>query len=152
MTRRRLVTLMVASAAIAGCGNSGSNGITPTAYRTKINSLCAANNAKIDALPGNTGNSLAGLKEEDAIIVDTLAKIKAVTPPSSLSSEVNTWIGVVDQESALATQTIDALQAGSLAKAKSLATKVASLNPQDHHNATSIGLSSCAATATPHGS
>lgn len=149
----RYVALLstVALATLAGCGSSKS-GTSAASYTTQVNALCATNNAQIKALPKSDENSLAGIEKLDSIATTTLAKIKAIAPPSSISSGANKWLGVVVQEEADAGEIINDLKTGKTSAVQSLGSKASALDAQTNGDAKSIGLSSCAVSAQPSGS
>jgi len=149
MTRRAAATLAILLG-ITGCGGSGS--ITPATYRAKVNKLCATGNAQIEALPANSVNSIAGIERLDAIANATLRRIKTITPPSSISSAVHTWLGTLDRASSDTGQIITALRAGQTTQAATLGGQVAAVNPQSNTEAKAAGLDSCASDAIPRGS
>lgn len=152
MTRRRAVALSIFAVVLAGCGSSSSSsGVSESSYRDQVNKLCANNNAQIKALPASTANSVSGLSQINDMSQKTLSEIKSVTPPSSLSSDVNSWLGVIDQEATLANQIIAALKAGNINQAKSLASQAQSLDTQGNSKASALGLSDCAVSAQPSG-
>src|SRR5581483_3446777 len=131
--------------------SSSGGGLSPPQYRAKVNALCAANNAQIKALPAGTQNSLAGLNKEYAIALGTLHQIRAVSPPSSLSGTVKTWVGVLDQEETAVTKILNDLKTGQTAQAELAAAQAQSLVTQDDVDAKNLGLAACAASVQPGG-
>lgn len=154
MNRRGIAAIAIAVIGIAGCGSSSSStssGLSPAAYRSEISKICAVNNAKITALPASTSSSVSGLEKEYSIAKSTLSQVKGITPPSSLSAAVNSWLTTVEQESAIATTLINDLKAGKTAELQSQLSKANSLETTDNDAAKSLGLSSCAVNAQPSG-
>jgi hypothetical protein len=89
---RTSVTLVVGVALLAGCGSGGGSGnsttLTPTAYRAKMNGLCA--HAK-DSLGRFTPNTLgvfdkAKMKEALNAFQPIVTAMEGVKPPASLAS------------------------------------------------------------------
>jgi hypothetical protein len=152
MTRSAALLSIIAVAAVAGCGSSKSSGISPASYRSQVNALCASNNAQITALPKSDQSNLAGIEKLDSIATGTLTKVKAISPPSSISSGVNKWIAAIEQEEGLASQIINDLKAGKTSAIQALGGKASSIDAQTDSDAKSLGLSSCAADAEPSGS
>jgi len=150
MARRRAVALTILALGLAGCASSGSRaGTSPATYRASVNKICAAYNAKLDALPASTANSVAGLDKLLAAAKSTLAQVKAVAPPSSMSAAVDRWLGVVAQSSANATKLVSAYKAGDKSQVESLVAKGSTLNAQANADAKSLDLASCAVNAQP---
>lgn len=145
--KRRPAVLVVVAVGIAGCGSSQA---TPASYRTTVNKLCAANNAKLRSLPA-TANNLAGGQLELKIASDTLAAIKRVPPPSSLSSGVHAWLGDIEQERTLLTQALSELKAGQTSQLSALVPRAQALQTQGNAAASRLGLPSCAQNASPGG-
>lgn len=140
-------------------GNSGSSGGSgssasddATSYRARINELCASANAQIEALPASDASNVAGLRTELAIDTTTLAQVKAVSIPRSLSSEANRWLSDVEQNLALAKKAVRDLQAGNVSAAESLVAQGRSTKAAGHAAATLLGVPGCAKNPAPGGS
>ena len=154
MNRGGVATIAIAVIGIAGCGSSSSStnsGVSPAAYRSEINKICADNNAKITALPASTSDSVSGLEKELAIVESTLSQVKGITAPSSLSAAANSWLSTIEQESSIATTLINDLKAGKTAELQSQLGKATSLETKGNDAAKSLGLASCAVNAQPSG-
>ncbi len=155
-TRRAALLSAIALVAVSGCGSSKSpsstSGTSPSSYRAQVNALCASDNAQITAMPKSEGTTLAGLDKLDAIAVGTINKVKAIPIPSSISSGVSSWLGVIEQEKTNAGQIIADLKAGKTSAAQALATRAGALGAHGNSDAKALGLSSCAVNAQPSGS
>ena len=135
------------------CGSSSSStssGLSPAVYRSEINKICAANNARITALPANTSNSVSGLEKEFSIVESTLSQVKGITAPGSLSAAANS-LSTIERDSAIATLLINDLKAGKTAELQSQLGKATSLETKGNDAAKSLGLTSCAVNAQPSG-
>ena len=111
----------------------------------------ALSNAKITALPASTANIVSGLTTLVADARSTLAQVKSVAPPSSLSGAVKTWLGVVGQSSVNAGKIVSAVTAGDKSQVQSLASQGSALNSQANAEAKALGLPSWAVNADPSG-
>lgn len=154
MNRLGVAAIAIAVIGIAGCGSSNSStssGLSPAAYRSEINKICADNNAKITALPANKSSSVSGLEKEFSIAESTLSQVKGITAPSSLSAAADSWLSIIEQESAIATMLINDLKAGKTAQLQSEVGKANSLETKVDDAAKSLGLTSCAVNAQPSG-
>jgi len=154
MNRGGVAAIAIAVIGIAGCGSSSSStssGLSPAAYRSEINKICADNNAKITALPANTSNSVPGLEKEFSIAESTLSQVKGITAPSSLRAAANSWLSTIEQESAIATKLINDLKAGKTAELQSHLGQANSLETKVNDAAKSLGLTACAVNAQPNG-
>ena len=154
MNRGGVAPIAIAVIGIAGCGSSSSStssGLSPAVYRSEINKICAANNARITALPANTSNSVSGLEKEFSIVESTLSQVKGITAPGSLSAAANSWLSTIERDSAIATTLINDLKAGKTAELQSQLGKATSLETKGNDAAKSLGLTSCAVNAQPSG-
>jgi hypothetical protein len=155
VTRPRIaVTGLLLAALIAGCGSSSSNsssGVSPASYKASVNKICAAYNQSIRALPKSTTASLKGLTTLANSAKNTLAQVQAVTPPASISKAVDKWTATLEQSSANVSKLLDAFKSGDTTQLRSLAAEGTKLNAQGNAQATALGLSSCAQSATPSG-
>lgn len=151
MPYRRLAAVIILAACLAGCGGS-SSGPSPASYRAGVNKICATYNAKITALPASAVNTISGLDELEGDASSGLRQIKALTPPSSMSTGINRWVVSLTRSETDASNAIAALRAGNDAQAKSFALAGSALNTRDNADARSLGLPSCAANPQPTGS
>jgi hypothetical protein len=154
MTRRRVAILAVLAVGLAGCGSSSSSsssGISPAAYRASANKICATMNANITALPKSTASTIAGLDKLLAAGEAALAQLKAITPPSSISARVGSWLGLVTQSGSTATKLVAAAKSADKSQIQQLSAASATLNSQSNAAALSLGLPACAASAQPSG-
>jgi hypothetical protein len=85
-----LLAVAAAAAAVAGCGGSSSSStpLSPTAWKQKVNSICADVTQKSRAVPKpSTPSELPGfLKKLEGYGNDEIAQIKALNPPSQYSN------------------------------------------------------------------
>jgi hypothetical protein len=151
MIDRRIAALGLAAIGLTACGGSSSNASGTSAFRSRVDALCATNNAKVRALPAGTENTLSGLRQLDAIATSTLTQIEALKPPSSLAAKFGAYLSGVKQEAAVATKVIDDLAANNLNGIKALAPQIQSLNTASNAAARAMGVPTCAAVATPGG-
>jgi len=156
MNRRGVAAIAIAVVGIAGCGSSSSSsstssGLSPAAYRSEINKICADENAKITALPASTSNSVSGLEKELAINESTLSQVKGIAAPSSLSAAANSWLSTVEQEFSIGTTLINDLKAGKTGAVQSQVRKATPLITKGNDAAKSLGLASCAIDGQPSG-
>lgn len=121
------------------------------AYRDSVNKLCAAYNASIRALPKSTTSSIQGLTTLANSAKNTLGQIKAVSPPSEMSQDVNKWIADLQASEANVEKLLVAFKAGKLQQLRTLAAEGTKLNAQSNAKALALGLPSCAQNATPSG-
>jgi hypothetical protein len=103
------------------------------------------------ALPKSDAFTLAGIEKLDSIATTTLAKIKAIAPPSSISSGVKRWLVVVEQEEGDVSEIISDLKTGKTNAALALGRKGSALDAQTNSDAMSLGLPSCTVNAQPSG-
>lgn len=75
----------------------------------------------------------------------SLKQIKALTPPGSMRTETNQWIGSLARAQADMRNAVAALRSGDYAQVRSDAREGAVLNKRDHALARSLGLPRCAA-------
>jgi len=152
MTAKRFIAIATLTVALGGCGGSSSSpSSSPAAYRTAVNKVCAADNAKVTALPASTTNSVAGLQRLVSVELGAVAQVRAVKPPSSISAQVNSWLGTVSQSASNATQLLGALQSGDRAKLQVLASQGQTLSTQSNTQAKALGLTNCAENPRPSG-
>lgn len=152
MTAKQFIAIGMLTVALAGCGGSSSSpSSSPSAYRDAVNKICAADNAKIKALPASTTNSVAGLQKLLSIELRAVSQVKALRPPSSISTQVNTWLATVSQTASNATQLLGAVQSGDKPKTQALASQAQTLNTQTNSQARALGLTSCAQNSQPSG-
>jgi hypothetical protein len=154
MTRRHAAVLAVLAVGLAGCGSSSSSsssGPAPAAYRASANKICATLNANITALPKSTASTIAGLDKLLAAGEATLAQLKAITPPSSISARVGSWLGLVTQSGTSASKLVAAAKSGNKSQIQQLSATTATLDSQTNAAARSLGLPDCAVSAQPSG-
>jgi hypothetical protein len=143
-------------AGVAGCGGASSSatssaGISPAAYRASVNQICAAYNAGVRALPKSTTGSIKGLTTLANSAKNTLAQVKAVQPPASMSAGVEKWVANLEQSEANVAKLLAAFSSGDTAQLRALAAQGTRLNAQGNAQARALGLPSCAENATPSG-
>src|ERR1700758_5628423 len=98
MVDRRFALLGLAAVGLAACGGSSSNSSGVSAFKSKVNSLCAGNNAKITALPASSAATIAGLRQLGAIAVSTLNQAEALKPPQSIAAKFNAYLSNIKKE------------------------------------------------------
>ena len=142
---------MAVTLTAAGCGSSSSSSpsSSPAAWRTKVNSICASNNAKVTAQPASETQSVAGLSRLYNLQKQAVAQVEAVTPPDSLKNQAQTWLNTVRQSEANAGQLLNGLQSGNRAQLQPLLARAQTLSAQEKAQANGLGLNSCAANAQP---
>lgn len=150
MNYRCAAALAVIAVGIGGCGSSGS-GPSPASYRASVDKICVATNAKIRAAPASDANSISGLNVLFNDAAAGVARVKAVTPPSSMSSEVRKWIGSLTRSERDARELLAAVKAGNDGQATTIEKQGSAVNAQGNADARSLGLSACAANVEPSG-
>jgi hypothetical protein len=159
MRYRLAATLAVVAVALSGCGGSGSSShsaasggsgaITPSAYRTRVDKICAEVNTAITALPASEATTVPGAQQELRLATSALEQIKAVTPPQSLSRQVHVFVGDLERSDAVARQIVSDLKARNVAELEPLVAKARTLNDKGNQDATALGLPSCAQNPQP---
>ena len=150
----RILSVLAAGAAllIAGCGGSSSSSSSTASFAAQANAICAAEGAKIVALPA-PGNDLASqgasLEAQLPIIQEELTKLKALTPPSGQEALWKSTLSDLDQSTALIPQVVAAAKAGDTAKVNALATQATPLTNSATAAAKKLGLTACAADYQP---
>lgn len=151
MTHRRAAVVIALTAGLAGCGSSSSSNSSPASYRASVNKICAASNAKVTAMPASSANSAAGLQKLYGIEESAVSQVRAIKPPSSLSSQVQAWLTTIAQAETNANQIVSAVKAGQTGQLRGLAAKAQSLNAQSNSQATALGVTECARNPQPSG-
>ncbi len=154
---RTLPVVVAASAALvlAGCGGSSSSSSSSSNFTSEANAICAQFGAQINALPApsNTGASAAAsLDAQIPIEQAEIAKLKALTPPSSQASDWQTALSNLEQTIALSPQLSAAAKAGDAAQVQALVAKAKPLTDEATSVANKLGLTKCAANYQPGGS
>jgi hypothetical protein len=143
-------------AGVAGCGGSGSSstsssGLSPAAYRASVNKICQAYNAGVTALPKSTTSSITGLTTLANSAKNALAQVRSVPAPAAMSASVDKWIANLEQSQANVAKLLDAFRSGDTAQLRTIAAEGTRLNAKGNAQARALGLTSCAANATPSG-
>jgi hypothetical protein len=146
---------VTAAVGLAGCGRSSSStssSITASAWKARIDKLCATNNAQVKAVPAAEANTIARIEKLDAIATGTVNEIKAIPIPSSIQSSAQEWVNMLDQLGTKLNTMIVDLKAGKSTQGSALAAQANSLDARASARAKALGLPSCAAEAQPGGS
>jgi HPt (histidine-containing phosphotransfer) domain-containing protein len=152
-------TLILASAlAAAACGSSGSSGTagtsgtsatapSPAAFEARANSICAAANKTLDAVPKPT--SAAEVKRfvdvEFPVIERTTRQLEALTPPATVQAAYHHYLSSLSDELAVLRQAKADADRGDVAGAIRVSnTTGQQIHAQTHAAAQAAHLPGCA--------
>ena len=150
---------------VAGCGGGGSSttsgasgasgvsGATPLSqdeFVSQANALCKDVNDKVAALPALTPDNLATVTQQIVdISTNALPQLEQITPPENLQAQWDQFVAAVKAQNPIAEDLIKAAKAGDNAALQQAANKLKATSPDSI--AQDLGLSECAAKATPGG-
>ncbi|HTI32177.1 MAG TPA: hypothetical protein VL422_00785 [Miltoncostaea sp.] len=148
---RPLAALAVvgAAAAIAGCGGGGddSGALSADEFRTQADAICSDANTRIAALDQPTGSDqiLGYLQSGLTVQKEQLQKLKALQPPSDLSSDFNAATDLLDQQTAKIQDATTKIQNGEdpTAVISAASPEIDSISEQAKAKAKALGLEVC---------
>ncbi len=134
---------------LAGCGGSG----TTPQFAARANAICGQADTEIEALPAAHSRSLHALateaRSEVPIVRSEVARLAALTAPSSEREEFTTALALERSEIGLIGKLIIAVDARDRARIARLAEQGDRIDARAKTATTELGLSECSIDAQP---
>jgi hypothetical protein len=141
--------ILVSVLLVSGCGISNSSATTHAQFVSRANAVCAValRNAARLKTPKAPAELLSFSERTNSIVSNLASELKGIKPPSNSRVVYNRFLTTVAHEARLLGEVVDALRAGSAARARAA---LQALNSNAvNEEAKTLGITECARTVTP---
>ena len=136
---KRFTTIALAAVALVAAGCGGSSRLSNAAFTSKANAICTAANAASAKISGAAGT--ASIKPEEKLVTTTIAKLKALSPPTDRTAAFNSYLSYIKHD---LHELVSAVASKNSAKLASIETGVTALESKGNKAAKAAGIDSCA--------
>jgi hypothetical protein len=139
---KRFTTIALAAVALVAAGCGGSSRLSNAAFTSKANAICTAANAASAKISGAAGT--ASIKPEEKLVTTTIAKLKALSPPTDRTAAFNSYLSYIKHVDSDLHELVSAVASKNSAKLASIETGVTALERKGNKAAKAAGIDSCA--------